>query len=202
MRIYESKKGRHDCRPSAFEPLPPLPPSPELGGEAAQCAADVAFAQALERAVAKLSDSLARDAEHGADLLERVLAAALEPEVQAEDFGVAWRERAQGLLDLVGEEAVHRLFLSIRHLVGHEALDERPVALGIHRRVEADVRGVERGERLDDVDREAGELRQLLGARLAVELLAENLGRLDHSRKVGGAVERNADGPSLAGECG
>src|SRR5215467_10980802 len=193
--------------PSTLDPLPPsspfpLPSSPELRGKAPQRAADVAFTQALERAVAKLSDSLARDAEHGADLFERVLAAAFEPEVQAEDFGVAWRQRAQGLLDLVGEEAVHRLFLGIRHLVGHEALDERAIALGIHRCVEADVRGVERSERLNDVDREAGELRQLLGARLAVELLPENLGRLDDSRKIGGAVEWNADGPSLTGECG
>src|SRR4051812_49408773 len=62
------------------------------GREAAERAADVPLAEALEGAVAELADPLAGDAEHGADLLERVLAPALEPEVQAEDLGVARRE--------------------------------------------------------------------------------------------------------------
>ena len=136
---------------------------------------DVALAQALERTVAQLADPLARDAEHRADLLERVLAPALEAEVQPQHLRVARRQRVERLLDLVGEEAVHRLLLGVRHLVGDEALDERAIALGIHRRVEAHVAGVERGERLHDVDRKAGELRQLLGRRLAAQLLPQDL---------------------------
>ena len=63
------------------------------GREAAQRAADVAFAQALERAVAELANALARDAEHGADFLERVLASALEAEVEAQHLRVARRQR-------------------------------------------------------------------------------------------------------------
>ena len=70
------------------------------------------------------------------------------------------RERAERLLDLVVEEAVHRLFFRVGHLVGDEALDERAVALGVHGRVEAHVAGIEGGERLHDVDREAGEVRR------------------------------------------
>src|SRR5512138_2294552 len=78
-----------------------------LGCEAAECAADVAFAEALEGTVAELAHALARDAEHRTDFLERVLASALESEVQAEDLRVARRERTERLLDFVGEEAVH-----------------------------------------------------------------------------------------------
>ena len=40
-----------------------------LRGEAAECAADLAFAEALEGAVPQLAHALAGDAEHGADLL-------------------------------------------------------------------------------------------------------------------------------------
>src|ERR1035437_3247584 len=42
-------------------------------------ATNVAFSQPLERTVAQLAHSFARDAEHRADLLESVLASALEP---------------------------------------------------------------------------------------------------------------------------
>ena len=59
------------------------------------------------------------------------------------------------LLDLLGEEAVHRLLFGVGLLVGDEALDERAIALGIERRVEPDVAGVERGERLHHVDARA-----------------------------------------------
>src|SRR5688500_2785316 len=171
-----------------------------LGREAAEGAPDVALAEPLERAVAQLAHALARDAEHRADLLERVLAPALEAEVEAQHLGVARRERAERLLDLVGEEAVHRLLLGVGHLVGDEALDQRAVALGVHRRVAAHVAGVERGQRLHDVDRQAGELRELLGRRLAAQLLAQDLGGLDDARQVGRAVERDAHGAPLPRE--
>ncbi len=78
-------------------------------------------------------------------------------------------------LDLVVEEAVHRLLFGVRHLVGDEALDERAIAFRIHRRIETHVARVERGERLHDIDRQAGELRQLFGARLATQLLTQDL---------------------------
>src|SRR6476646_8092717 len=68
--------------------------------------------------------TLARHTEHRADLLERVLPSALEAEVQAQHPRVARRERPERELDLVREEAVHRLFLGVRHLVGNEPLDE------------------------------------------------------------------------------
>ena len=66
-----------------------------LRGEAAQRAADVAFAKPLERAVAQLANAFTGDAEHGADLLERVLAPTFEAEVQAQHLRIARRQRAQ-----------------------------------------------------------------------------------------------------------
>src|ERR1051325_1441548 len=49
-----------------------------LGGEAAECASHIALAQALERPIAKLTNTLARDTEHRTDLFERVLTASSE----------------------------------------------------------------------------------------------------------------------------
>src|ERR1043166_1925200 len=57
------------------------------GGEASERAADVALAETLERPVAELADPLTGDTEHRADFLERVLAASLETEVEAQHFG-------------------------------------------------------------------------------------------------------------------
>src|SRR5271169_5074301 len=82
-----------------------------LRREAAQCAPHVALAQPLERAIPQLAHALARHAEHRADLLERMLASTLEPEVEAQHLGITAGERAQRLLDLVGEEPVHGLIL-------------------------------------------------------------------------------------------
>src|SRR5215211_4185224 len=94
-----------------------------LSGEAAQCAADVAFTQTLERAIAKLANSLACNAEHRTDFFERMLTSAFETEVETQHLCVTRRQCAEGLFDLIGEEAVHRLFLGVGHLVGDEALD-------------------------------------------------------------------------------
>src|SRR5690242_12132866 len=87
------------------------------GGEAAERATDVAFSQALESAVAELSYARASDAEHGADLFERVFASAIETEIQSQHLRVTRRQRTQCLFDLIVEESVHRLFLSIRHFI-------------------------------------------------------------------------------------
>src|SRR3954451_13219613 len=89
-----------------------------LRGEAAERPADIAFAQALERPIAELAHPLTGDAEHGTDLFERVLSAAFETEIEAKHLRIARRQGGECLLDLVGEEAVHRLFLGVRHLIG------------------------------------------------------------------------------------
>src|SRR5690242_3174513 len=170
------------------------------GREAPEGTPNVSLTKTLQRAIPELAHTLARHAEHRANLLQRVLTSAFESEVETEDLRVTRWQRAESLLDLVGEEAVHRFLFGIRHLVSHEALDERAIAFWIHRRIEAHIARVQRGERLHDVDRQAGELRQLLRAGLAVQLLAENLGRLDDARQICGAIERNANGAALACE--
>src|SRR5260221_7518309 len=202
-RRWRKKRGGSKPAPLlSVHPLLRFNPSRPLRREAAQRTPDISFAEPLERPIAELTNPLASDAEHAADFLERVLASAFEAEVEAQHLRVARRQRGQRLLDLVREEAVHCLLLGVRHLIRHEALDERAVALGIHGRVEAYVARVERCERLHDVHRQARELAQLFGTRLTVELLPENLTRLDDAREIRRAVERNADGAALPRERG
>src|SRR5215211_5322697 len=80
--------------------VPPAgPPSAgSRGGERGQGLAHLALAQALERAVAELPDALARDPQDVADLLQRVLAPALQAEVELQHLGVAGLQRAQRAL--------------------------------------------------------------------------------------------------------
>src|SRR5262245_36244301 len=59
----------------------------------------VALAKALEGAVAKLSDPLARDTELARDFLQRHRASTLEPEVQHQHPRVAGREHRQRARD-------------------------------------------------------------------------------------------------------
>ena len=91
-----------------------------------------------------------------------MFAATFESEVETKHFGIARRKRRQRELDLVGEEAIHRLLLGVGHFVRDKPLDERPVALGIHGRVQPNVAGVQRRQGLHHVDRKSGEL---LGSR-------------------------------------
>src|SRR6185437_13795729 len=172
----------------------------DLRREAAKRATHVAFTEALERAVAQLTNALACDAEHGANLFERVFAAPFETEVQFENLCVARWKRAERRFDLVVEEAVHCLFLGVRHLVRDEALDERAIAFRIYWCIEPHVARIERGERLHYIDGQTGDLRQLVRRGLATQLLTQNLGRLDDAREIGGAIERNANGATLTRE--
>ncbi len=126
-----------------------------------------------------------------------MLPSTFESKVQPQYLRIPRGKRRQRGFDFVVEEAVHGLFLGIGHLVGDETLDQRAIAFRIHRRIETHVAGVESGERLHDIDRQAGELRQLLGGRLATHLLAENLRRLDDAREIRRAIERHADGAAL-----
>src|SRR5688500_10321232 len=117
-----------------------------LRGETPESATYVSLTEPLQCTVAKLTNTLARDAEHRADLLECVLASAFEAEVQSQHLRIPRRKRRQGSLDLVVEEAVHCLLLGVGHFVGDEPLDQRAIALRIHWRVEPHIARVERGE--------------------------------------------------------
>ena len=119
---WSRERIRHGA--AANHRLPRVAPwSRELGsgGERPECAADVAFAEALEGAVAELPDALARDAEHGADFLEGVFASAFEAEVEAQHLGVAGRQGVEGLFDLV----VRKRFMASSSVSGISSATKR-----------------------------------------------------------------------------
>jgi hypothetical protein len=149
-----------------------------------------------------LPDPFPGDAEHAADFLERVLAAAVQPEIQAEDLGVARRQGLESGLDLVGEEPFHRRLFGVRKILGDEPFDERPIALGVERSVEPHLTGVERGQRLHDLEREVRGLGDFFRRGFAPQLLAQGLGRPDDLGQVGRAVEGHPHRPPMAGERG
>src|SRR5690606_33459136 len=70
--------------------------------EARQRATGVAFLEPLQGPISELAHSLTGHAEHLADLLERVLATAVEAEVQSQHSRVARRQRGQRLLASLG----------------------------------------------------------------------------------------------------
>src|SRR5690606_6869980 len=127
-------------------------------GEALQRGAELALAQPPQRAVAELTDALARHAEHVADLFERVLAAAFEADVQPQHAGVARRQRVQRALDLLREQPLLDVRLRLRGLLHDEPLDELAVVRVADRRVQPDLRRVQRLERLDHLGRQLGRL--------------------------------------------
>src|SRR5437764_673965 len=144
---------------SAPAPHNILNPVRELGGEAAERAANITFAQSLQRTISKLTHALTRDAKHRTDLFERVLTTAFQTKIQPQYLRVARRQRSERLLDLVVEESIHRFLFRIGHLVGNEPLDERTITFRIHRRVEPNVTRVQRRQRLHDISRKTRELR-------------------------------------------
>src|SRR6185312_7042824 len=74
------------------------------------------------------------------------------------------------------------------------------IAFRIHRCIETHIARIERGERLNYIDRQTGDLRQLVRRGLATQLLTQDLGRLDDAREIRGAIERNANCATLARE--
>src|SRR3954469_20990068 len=106
------KKGRASLVPS-FVVRPQT-----LSSERSQRAADIALAEPLERAVAKLTYTLTRDAEQRSDLLEGMLPPTLQAKVQSENLRIARRQSRKCSLDLVVEEAVHCFLFGVGHLVG------------------------------------------------------------------------------------
>src|SRR5258707_12928352 len=102
-----------------------------LGGETGEGFAYIAIAKPLQRTIAQLPHALASHAEHSPDLFQRVLTSAVQTEVQPQHFGIAALQRVERLLDLVGQEAIHRLVFRVRQVLGDEALDERAITVGI-----------------------------------------------------------------------
>src|SRR5688500_6110211 len=82
LPLLANKKGRAFRLALKCQSLIPL------RREAPERASNLAFAQALQRTIAELPNALAGDAEHRADLLERVLASAFQAEVEPQHLRV------------------------------------------------------------------------------------------------------------------
>src|ERR1019366_4060829 len=82
--------------------------------------------QARERLFLDLADALARDVQHGADLLERHRLGPVESEIEAQDLRLALLEPRQGELDRFRERLVEGLL--VRRLIrGIGEIVEEPV---------------------------------------------------------------------------
>src|SRR5882762_9422221 len=171
-----------------------------LGGETGEGFAYIAIAQPLQRTIAQLPHALASHAEHSPDFFQRVLTSAVQTEVQPQYFGIAALQRVERLLDLVGQEAIHRLIFRVRQVLGDEALDERAITVGIERGIEPHVAGVERGERLHDLERQLRRVGDLFRRRLSTQRLPEILGSAHDAGQIRGPVQRHAHRPALPRE--
>src|SRR6266550_422837 len=173
-----------------------------LGCEARERLAYISVTQTFQRAIAQLPHALASHAEHSPDLFQRVLTSAVQTEVQPQHFGIAALQRIERLLDLVGQEAIHRLIFRVRQILGDEALDERAITIGIERGVEPHVAGVERGERLHDLERQLRRVGDLFRRRLSTQRLPEILGSAHDAGQIRGPIQRHAHRTALPRECG
>src|SRR5258707_2969267 len=172
-----------------------------LGGEAGESLAYIAIAKPLQRTIAELPHALASHAQHSANLFQRVLTPAIQTEVQPQHFGIAALQRVERLLDLVGQEAIHRLIFRVRQVLRDEALDERAITVGIERGIEPYVAGVERGERLHDLERQLRRVGDLFRRRLSTQRLPEILGRAHDAGQIRGPIQRHAHRAALPREC-
>ena len=121
----------------------------------------------------ELADTLARDAEPGADLFERLRLLAVETEAEREHTAhprVQLRERSR---ELLGAEDLRGLLLGLRrvHVLDQVAVEALAVA---DRNVEADRVVDELEQVLDALLGQSALVYELLDRRLAVELLGEH----------------------------
>jgi len=170
--------------------------------ETGQCLAHVTLAQPFQRAVAQLANSLSRDAQHSADFLQRMLATAVETEVELQNPGIARGQRGESFLDLITQETVHRGLFRVRQILGDEAFDQRPITVRLQRCVEAHLAGIESRQRLYHLERETSRRGDLLRRRLATKFLAERFGRPDDFGQIGSPVQRDAYRPALTRQRG
>src|SRR5262245_19057370 len=168
--------------------------------EAAQLASAHGMAQLAQRLRLDLANALPRHGESEPDLLQRQVGALAGPEAQPQDLLLAGRERAEYLARLPADIARQHGIHERDGALVLEEVAEVAVLLLAHRRVEGDrlPRDAQRAAPL--VARHAHLRADLLGCRLAPQILHE------HARDPQQLVERlhhvhgNADGPRLIGD--
>src|SRR3954471_14901883 len=115
-------------------PLPHCPAAPPSSCcEARQCPPDLALAQSLQGPVTKLAYPLPGDAQHSSDLLQRMLPAPVQPEVEPQHLGIARGQRSQRVVHLFGQEVLHGLLFRVSLFVGDEAVDHGALGLMLDR---------------------------------------------------------------------
>src|SRR2546423_1103640 len=144
-----------------------------------------------------------------------MLTSTVETEIEAQHLCIAALQRIERLLDLIGQEAIHRLIFRIRQVLGDEALDERAATAGVERRIAPHVARVERGERLPGPEQRIRRLADLLGERECllpreqgslgdlVQILVEDVALVlvrAETREQTAAPAATLDGPSLSSD--
>src|SRR5690606_16844374 len=168
-----------------------------LGGERRERGTLVPLPQPLQCPIPQLPDTLPRHTQDVADLLQRVLTPALQPEVQAKHLRVPRLKRLQSPTDPFREEPLLHLFLREDRFVRDESIHQLRVIRIADRRIQPDLGGVQRLQALDDFRRKARCDRQLLRAGVAPELLLQTLPLPEDLRQVGGPVQRHTYRPAL-----
>src|SRR5690606_22469631 len=158
------------------------------------------FTQALECTVPELANSLSRHAENVADLLERVLAAAIQPEVEPQHLGIARLQRLECAPDSLREQVLLHFLLGEDRLFGDEPVHQLRILRVTDRCVQPDLGSIQRLQALHDLWREAGCLRQLLRRGITPQLLLQPLSFTEDLREIRSSVERHTYGASLVGQ--
>src|SRR5690554_2049451 len=171
------------------------------GREAFERAAEIALAQPLECAVAKLAHTLARDAEHVADLFQRVLTSTIQAEVETHDLRVTRLQRLERLLDVLAQQPLLDLLLRLVRFVMHETLDELAVVAVTDRGVQPDLRRVQRLQGRHDFRCQRSRGRYFLDRRIATQLLLQSLPLTEDALKIARPVQRNAHCAPLVRQC-
>src|SRR6266550_7435793 len=122
--LWIESRGKTRPKTEGAQHAAPLPSHNRacLRREAGERLADIAIAQPLQCTVAQLANPLASHTQHPADLFQRVLPAAVQTEVQTENLRITPLQGVERLLDLVRQEAIHRLIFRVRQILGDEAL--------------------------------------------------------------------------------
>src|SRR5207237_7084016 len=165
-----------------------------------ELAAPRGVTQLAERLRLDLPDALAGHVKLAPDLFERPGAPVLETEPQLQHAALAAGESFEDRLDLLLEELVRRGIARRERLVVGDEVPEVAVLFLADRRLERDWLLRDLDDLADFVGGDEHPLGDLLGGRLAAELLKKSTRNADELVDRFDHVDRNADRPRLVGD--
>ncbi len=172
------------------------------GYEILEPLAGFAFAQPLERPVAELTDPLASDSHHPADLLEGPAVAVLESKIEPEHLGIARRQRGQRRLDVLGLAVGQGRAVGALLVDGGKALHPLVAVAVPGGVIEPHRLRVESRQAPYRLGGQAGGPRELLGGGHPPETLLEERRGPSESAQVGRPVEGHPHGTAMARDRG